>query len=83
MSVALFYTLAFMGISYYEVTGAVKKQMMNDGATLIAQICRQIEGLNLSEKDKITSEFKSLVEASYGNIVYISIADKDKNLHSS
>ena len=80
MSVALFYTLAFMGISYYEVTGAVKKQMMNDGATLIAQICRQIEGLNLSEKDKITSEFKSLVEASYGNIVYISIADKDKNL---
>ena len=43
MSVALFYTLAFMGISYYEVTGAVKKQMMNDGATLIAQICRQVE----------------------------------------
>lgn len=35
MCVALFYTLAFMGISYYEVTRAVENQMMNDGLLLL------------------------------------------------
>lgn len=83
MAVALFYTVAFMGISYYEVTRAVENQMMNDGATLIVQICKQIEGFTLKEKDKITTEFRKLVESSNGNIVYISIADKDMHLLAS
>lgn len=52
ISVALFYTLAFMGVSYYEVTRAVKNQMMNDGSAFIVQVYKQIGDLRLSEKEK-------------------------------
>jgi methyl-accepting chemotaxis protein len=83
MSVALFYTLAFMGISYYEVTRAVENQMKNDGATLVVEVSRQIKEIRLTEKEKIITVFRNLVEASKGNIVYISIADKDMNLLAS
>lgn len=83
MSIAIFYTIVFMGISYYAVTRAVENQMKNDGATLIVGVSRQIKDLSLSEKGKIVGVFKHLVESSKGNIVYISIADKDMRLLAS
>jgi methyl-accepting chemotaxis protein len=75
ISITFIFTLAFMGISYYEVRRAAIDQMKGDGTTLIAVLARQIKEYRINQVDEIKKIFVSIVEDSKGNINYISIVD--------
>lgn len=80
VSIILIYTIVFMVLSYYTVKGAVQNQMKNDGATLITQLNRQLEGYSLEQKNEITNMFINVVRESKDNILYVSIVDSNMNI---
>ncbi|GGA19711.1 methyl-accepting chemotaxis protein [Paenibacillus physcomitrellae] len=73
-------TAAFAGVSYFELQRSVTTQMENDGATLITIIKREIVTRNVTNLSELQQIFQTIKEQSEGNLVYISLSDRESNL---
>ncbi|ANS75251.1 hypothetical protein AWM70_12095 [Paenibacillus yonginensis] len=73
-------TAAFAGVSYYELQRSVTNQMENDGATLITNMKREIVTRNVTDLSELQQIFRTIKEESDGNLVYISLSDRESNL---
>lgn len=73
-------TLAFTGISFYEVQKAATTQMKNDGSTLISAVSREIASYKTTDLDTFHNLFYDTKKGSSGNIAYISFIDSNNKL---
>jgi hypothetical protein len=73
-------TLAFTGISFYEVQKAATSQMKNDGSTLISVVNRDIRNYKITDLDEFYNLFSETKKGSSGNIAYFSFIDSNKKL---
>lgn len=73
-------TLAFTGVSFYEVQKAATSQMKNDGSTLISVVNRDIKNYKITDLDEFYNLFSEAKKGSNGNIAYISFVDSNNKL---
>ena len=75
-----FCILVFIGLSYYEVNKTVTSQMKNDGTTLIGSVSRELSIYSLKDSEKIREVFLNVKKEGKGNLVYLSIVDKNQKV---
>ncbi len=68
---------SLIGVSYYEIRQAVTAQMKSDGTTLIHNLKREIEEDQVKSLAALQHIFQNIVQESEGNIVYVSLSDKE------
>jgi methyl-accepting chemotaxis protein len=71
---------SLMGVAYYETYQSVTSQMKSDGTTLIVNIKREITEDKITSLTELQDTFKKMKEDSNGNIVYVSLSDKNANV---
>lgn len=69
--------ILFMAFSYIVIRKTVTNQMKNDGTTLISTLKREILSYNINNLEEMYKIFYKMKAESAGNIVYISLSDKN------
>ncbi len=73
----------FAGIAIYEVKATVMWQMENDGRAMAAFIRQELLDRKISDLNRISDQFSGLIQASNGNLLYISLSDSQLNVVAS
>ncbi|MHB8131529.1 MAG: hypothetical protein ACYDEX_21315, partial [Mobilitalea sp.] len=69
--------VAFTIVSYTMIHQSVTTQMKSDGSTLIVNVKREIIKNQVSNLSELQTIFKEIKAESDGNIVYVSLSDKN------